>query len=117
MQVPYVREYNEDRAITAWLPLDMSLSMEFGSGRTTKRTMLAEATAVLARLMVREGEPAGIGDAETTLDSAIEHRRSEVPNPTEGNVRLECGAVRSGHRHRDLGGRRSAGQDRSPARE
>ena len=32
LQTPYVREYNEDREITAWFLLDLSPSVDFGSG-------------------------------------------------------------------------------------
>jgi len=30
LQTPYVREFNEDREITAWFLLDLSPSMDFG---------------------------------------------------------------------------------------
>jgi uncharacterized protein (DUF58 family) len=59
MQVPYVREYDEDREITAWILLDMSPSMEFGSQQVSKRMILAELTAVMARLIVRNGNRVG----------------------------------------------------------
>jgi hypothetical protein len=32
LQTPYVREYNEDREVTAWFLLDLSPSIDFGSG-------------------------------------------------------------------------------------
>src|SRR5216684_2070521 len=32
LQTPYVREYHEDREITAWFLLDLSGSVDFGSG-------------------------------------------------------------------------------------
>src|SRR5664279_5610243 len=31
MQTPYVREFNEDRDLTAWFLLDLSTSLDFGS--------------------------------------------------------------------------------------
>src|SRR5512147_648168 len=31
LQTPYVREYHEDREITAWFLLDLSASVDFGS--------------------------------------------------------------------------------------
>ena len=31
LQTPYVREYNEDREVTAWFLLDLSPSVDFGS--------------------------------------------------------------------------------------
>ena len=39
-QVPHVRVYNEDREVTAWFLLDLSPSVDFGSGDTNKRQVL-----------------------------------------------------------------------------
>jgi uncharacterized protein (DUF58 family) len=58
-QVPHVRVYNEDREVTAWFLLDLSPSVDFGSGAVTKREVLAEFTAVLARLLTRQGNRVG----------------------------------------------------------
>src|SRR5262249_43235319 len=59
MQVPYVRQFNEDREITAWFLLDMSPSVDFGSLQQNKRNVLIEFTAVLARLLARHGHRVG----------------------------------------------------------
>lgn len=59
LQVPHVREHNEDREITAWFLLDLSPSVDFGSMQVKKRTMLTEFTAVLARLLTRRGNRVG----------------------------------------------------------
>jgi uncharacterized protein (DUF58 family) len=59
-QVPHVRVYNEDREVTAWFLLDLSPSVDFGSGEITKRQILAEFTAVLARLLTRQGNKVGV---------------------------------------------------------
>ncbi|MDB5562065.1 MAG: ATPase, partial [Hyphomicrobiales bacterium] len=53
--IPHVRVYNEDREVTAWFLLDLSPSVDFGSGEVTKREVLTEFTAVLARLLTRQG--------------------------------------------------------------
>src|ERR1700710_2225514 len=37
LQVPHVRQFNEDREITAWFLLDMSPSIDFGSAQQKKR--------------------------------------------------------------------------------
>jgi uncharacterized protein (DUF58 family) len=58
-QVPHVRVYNEDREVTAWFFLDLSPSVDFGSGETTKRQVLTEFTAILARLLTRQGNRVG----------------------------------------------------------
>ncbi len=58
LQEPYVRQYNEDRDVTAWFLLDMSPSVDFGSG-ATKRSVLTEFVAVLTRVLTRHGNPVG----------------------------------------------------------
>jgi uncharacterized protein (DUF58 family) len=55
---PYVREYHEDREVTAWFLLDLSPSVDFGS-RVRKRSVSAELVALLARLLTRHGNPVG----------------------------------------------------------
>jgi uncharacterized protein (DUF58 family) len=59
-QVPHVRVYNEDREVTAWFLLDLSPSMDFGSREVNKRQVLTEFTAVLARLLTRQGNKVGV---------------------------------------------------------
>jgi uncharacterized protein (DUF58 family) len=58
-QVTHVRIYNEDREITAWFLLDLSPSVDFGSGEMSKRQILAEFVAVVARLLTRQGNKVG----------------------------------------------------------
>lgn len=58
-QTPHVRVYNEDRDVTAWFLLDLSPSVDFGSGEITKRQLLLEFTAVVARLLTRQGNKVG----------------------------------------------------------
>jgi uncharacterized protein (DUF58 family) len=55
---PYVREYHEDRDVTAWFLLDLTASMDFGS-RALKRSVASELVAVLARLLTRHGNRVG----------------------------------------------------------
>jgi uncharacterized protein (DUF58 family) len=54
---PYVRQYTEDRDLTAWLVLDQSASMRFGSNG--KDSVLTELAACLARLFVHGGNRVG----------------------------------------------------------
>src|ERR1700748_3255207 len=49
--VPHVRVYNEDREVAAWFLLDLSPSVDFGSGPVSKRQVLTEFVAVLSRLL------------------------------------------------------------------
>jgi uncharacterized protein (DUF58 family) len=59
LQSPYVREYHEDREVTAWFLLDLSPSVDFGSGEVRKRAVSADFVAVLARLLTRHGNKVG----------------------------------------------------------
>ncbi|HKZ83749.1 MAG TPA: DUF58 domain-containing protein [Anaerolineae bacterium] len=61
MNTPYVRQYVEDREITAWFLLDLSPSMDFGTARTqsVKRTVLIDFVTTLARLLTRHGNRVG----------------------------------------------------------
>ena len=60
MDSPYVRQFVEDREITAWFLLDLSPSVDFGTvQRMMKRTMLIEFVGTLARLLTRHGNRVG----------------------------------------------------------
>ncbi|HEY1393622.1 MAG TPA: DUF58 domain-containing protein [Methylibium sp.] len=56
---PYVREYHEDRELSAWFLLDLSPSVDFGSQRVRKLSVAADFTALLARLLTRRGNRVG----------------------------------------------------------
>ena len=59
LQAPYVREYHEDREVTDWFLLDLSSSVDFGSGEVRKRTVSSDFVAVLARVLTRHGNRVG----------------------------------------------------------
>ena len=59
MDTPYVRQYLEDREITAHFLLDLSPSVDFGTTETLKRDQLVDFVAVLARLLTRHGNKIG----------------------------------------------------------
>ena len=59
MDTPYVRQYVEDREITAWFLLDLSPSVDFGTLQSQKRTVLIDFVATLARLLTRHGNRVG----------------------------------------------------------
>ena len=71
MQVPHVRDHHEDREITAWFLLDLSPSIDFGSGAVKKRQVLMEFAAVLARVLTRRGNRVGAlfygGEVDTVI--------------------------------------------------
>lgn len=59
MNNPYVRQYVEDRDITAWFLLDLSPSMAFGPLERPKELVLIDFVATLARLLTRSGNRIG----------------------------------------------------------
>jgi uncharacterized protein (DUF58 family) len=59
LNAPYVRQYAEDREITAWFLLDLSPSMDFGALQRQKRTVLIDFVTTLARLLTRRGNRIG----------------------------------------------------------
>jgi len=71
MDAPYVREYNEDREITAWFLLDLSPSVDFGTvgEDRLKRTVLIDFVGTLARVLTRRGNRVGA----IVYGSEVEH--------------------------------------------
>ena len=59
LQLPHVRVFTEDREMAAWFLLDLSASVDFGSGQRRKRELLQAFTGVLARLIGRHGNRIG----------------------------------------------------------
>ncbi|GAB2597173.1 hypothetical protein Aab01nite_72670 [Paractinoplanes abujensis] len=55
---PYVRQYTEDRELTAWLVIDRSASMRFGREKG-KESTATELAASIARLISRGGNRVG----------------------------------------------------------
>ena len=96
LQTPHVRVYTEDREMAAWFLLDLSPSVDFGSGPRLKRQVLAEFVAVLARLLTRHGNRVGAllygGRVEQVIAAragrrhvlhllhAISHRPGPIPS-------------------------------------
>jgi uncharacterized protein (DUF58 family) len=56
---PYVRQYTEDRDLTAWLVLDQSASMRFGGTAQGKDSVLTDLAVCFARLFTRGGNRVG----------------------------------------------------------
>ncbi len=59
LQTPYVRQFLEDRDLTAWFVLDVSGSVDFGSGDVTKLAVATGLVATLARVLTRHGNRVG----------------------------------------------------------
>jgi uncharacterized protein (DUF58 family) len=73
MNTPYVREYNEDRDVTAWFLLDLSPSVDFGS-LAKKRSVSTEFVTVIARLLTRHGNRVGALLYGSKVDTIIPAR-------------------------------------------
>jgi uncharacterized protein (DUF58 family) len=59
LQVPHVRQFNEDREVTAWFLVDLSGSVDFGAATVTKRAMAVDFVGLVARLLTRHGNRVG----------------------------------------------------------
>src|SRR5215208_4304846 len=74
MQSPHVRVFTEDREMSAWFLVDLSPSVDFGSGEQRTRNVSAEFVAVLARLLTRHGNRVGALMYGTGVDTMIPAR-------------------------------------------
>ena len=98
-QIPHVREYIEDREVTAWFLLDMSPSIDFESVSVSKRAVLTEFTALMCRFLARRGNRAGAllfsGGVDAVIPArggrrqvhsildALSRHRPKRPEPTD----------------------------------
>jgi uncharacterized protein (DUF58 family) len=96
LQAPYVREFHEDRELAAWFLVDASASVDFGSGGTSKRQLAGEFVALLARLLTRRGNRAGLLRYGSRVDTVIPprsgrrhvlHLLASLLQPTAGEAR------------------------------
>lgn len=80
MDVPYIRQYHEDREITAWFLLDLSPSVDFGAAQThtLKRTVLIDFVTTLARLLTRHGNRVGAIFYGSRVDHVIPARGGKL---------------------------------------
>jgi len=74
LSTPYVREYHEDREVTAWFLLDLSPSVDFGSQDVKKRAISIDFVTVLARLLSRHGNRVGAIFYGDRMDNVIPAR-------------------------------------------
>jgi uncharacterized protein (DUF58 family) len=74
LQVPHVREYHEDRELAAWFLVDLSASVDFGSGKTSKQMLASEFVALIARLLTRRGNRVGLIRYGSRVDTVIAPR-------------------------------------------
>jgi uncharacterized protein (DUF58 family) len=71
---PHIRQYVEDREITAWFLLDLSPSLQFGTTGTDKQSVLADFVATMARLLTRHGNRVGAMLATNSVEQVIPAR-------------------------------------------
>ncbi len=100
--MPHVRRTVADRELETWLAVDMSASLDFGTGRWLKRDVAVAAVAALAHLTVRGGNRigavVGTGGPGTMLRLPARSGRKEA----QGLLRAVAGAeIRPGRS--DLG--------------
>jgi len=104
LQIPHVRVFTEDREMAAWFVLDLSRSVDFGSGLTAKREISAGFVGVIARLLTRHGNRVGAlvygNDIEAVIPPrtgrrhvlhllhAMERRGAKVAPDQKGMTRL-----------------------------
>jgi uncharacterized protein (DUF58 family) len=94
LQSPYVRQFVEDRDLTAWFLVDLSGSVDFGSGERSKRDITAGFVATLARVITRHGNRVGAllygrqvdgvlppGASRTHVLTLLERLRRPRPKP------------------------------------
>jgi uncharacterized protein (DUF58 family) len=78
LQQPYVRQFLEDRDLTAWFLLDLSGSVDFGSGDVTKLAVSTGFVATLARVITRHGNRVGALLYGREVDTVLPPRASRL---------------------------------------
>jgi uncharacterized protein (DUF58 family) len=78
MTTPYVRQYVEDREITAWFLLDLSPSVDFGSADNMKRSVLIDFVTTLARILTRHGNRVGAIFYTSRIERTIPARGGRI---------------------------------------
>lgn len=74
MNLPYVRQFMEDREVTAWFLLDLSPSMAFGAPERRKESVTVDFAGMLARLLTRNGNRVGAILYDNNVESVIPPR-------------------------------------------
>jgi len=77
MGTPFIKRYVEERELTVMLVVDVSPSMDFGSGTLTKRDVAAEMAALLSLCALKNNDKVGL----VTFDHQIRKRIG----PRKGN--------------------------------
>ena len=96
---PYIRQYHEDREITAWFLLDLSPSVDFGTvgDDRLKRTVLVDFVTTLARSS--PGAATGSGRSSTAARAGA-RSRSRRAGPRSCGSPTSCSTSRCGRTRR-----------------
>jgi uncharacterized protein (DUF58 family) len=78
LQQPYVRQFTEDRDLTAWFLLDLSGSVDFGSAEVTKLAVSSGFVATLARVLTRHGNRVGAMLYDTRVHAVLRPANSRL---------------------------------------
>jgi len=108
MGQPFVRRFHEDRDVTAWLVLDLSRSLDFGSADQSKRDLLIDIAGTLARLLTARGDRVG-----ALLYTGSRPLAGVTPDRADADPR-HYGGVRL-RRHEWWGQRKRNERERRPA--
>src|SRR3954465_386492 len=91
----YLKQYEEETNLVAWMPLDASEPMRYGSGNVSKYDYACMACAALAYLVLHQSDSVGF----VTFDNAVRHfaRPSSQPSHLKESVH----GMNQGFRGRD----------------
>ncbi|MFC0504729.1 DUF58 domain-containing protein [Micromonospora costi] len=113
--MPHVRRTIADRELETWLAVDLSASLDFGTGRWLKREVVIAAAAAITHLTVRGGNRVGavIGTGSATTPPSGRRRVAAPPAGPGGLTRLPA---RNGRREAQGLLRAIAGTEVRPGR-
>ncbi|MDG4796766.1 DUF58 domain-containing protein [Micromonospora sp. WMMD1082] len=112
---PHVRRTVADRELETWLAVDLSASLDFGTGRWLKRDVVVAAAAAITHLTVRGGNRIGavVGSGG---DAPVPRRGRRGTPPVAGPGRLVRLPARSGRKEAQGMLRAIAGTEIRPGR-
>ena len=74
----YIKQYQEDTTLRTTLVVDLSESMQFGSGSITKYEYGCTMAAALAFLLLRQADSVGLVTFDDSIRSRVEHRSKQT---------------------------------------
>lgn len=77
MNTPFVRQYDEDRDLTAWFLVDRTASMWFGHGGRSKADVVSELVVALARVLSHRGNRVGAVLWNSGIERSIQPRTGQ----------------------------------------